>query len=160
MPQPTLPILDCTQLLAIERRTEPSRTGKARELKVAIGSAAGLAVSRCGFVMGIESRGQPCIPHLDSASSDALVPRFGDHQCMPPQLVLEPAEHRPRQCSEIPRALVLVLHVLFDNVREDVLFPDCENLVPFEQMGDLSKRIIVSYRAAALGFRIGTDQFL
>src|SRR6266567_2730119 len=65
MPQPTLPILDCTQLLAIERRTEPSRTGKARELKVAIGSAAGLAVSRCGFVMGIESRGQPCIPHLD-----------------------------------------------------------------------------------------------
>src|SRR6266566_6837785 len=124
MPQPTLPILDCIHTLEIERRSEPSEIGKVRELNVAIRFAAWLAVSTCGFVMRIESRGQPCIPHLDSASSEALVPHFGNHECVPPQLVFEPAEHWPGQSSEIPCALVLILNVFLDNVREDVLFPD------------------------------------
>src|SRR5437764_6007009 len=122
MPQPTLPILDCIHALGIEERSESSGIGK--ELSVAIRFVAGLAVSTCGFVIGIESRRQPSLPHLDSASSEALVPHCGNHQCVPPQLVLEPAEHWPRQRPEIPRALVLVSNVLLNDVREDMLFSD------------------------------------
>src|SRR2546423_5251093 len=118
MLQATLPILDCTHRLAIEPRRERSRIDIERESNAVVGSGAGLAISRCGFIMGRESGGRLCIPHSDRGSREASVPHFGNHKCVPPQLVLEPAEHRPGQSSEIPAGPVPILNVFADNVRE------------------------------------------
>src|SRR5437660_1676133 len=122
MLQTTLPVLDCHHSLAIEPPRERSGINIERESTAVVVSEAGFAISNCGFIRGRESSGRLCIPHSDRVSRESCVLHFGNHQRVPPQLVLEPAKHGPRQRAEIPYALVFVLNVLLYDVGEDVLF--------------------------------------
>src|SRR5712692_11494175 len=86
MPQATLPILDCTQPLAVEPRNERSRIDRVRKPNVSAGFGTGLAISRCGFVTGIKPEWTAfliCKPCVSSSVDCSVVQAIGAkiHNC-------------------------------------------------------------------------------